>query len=78
MPDPYYRSDCVITIDRLEFDNTDPEWVTVRFKQGKHVVHTVHISPDHGKEFDFFNKLESGDRYLLVESKDASNTVKSA
>ena len=78
MPDPYYRSDCVVSIDRLEFDNVDPEWVTIRFKQGKRVVHTVHISPDYDKEFDFFNNLESGDRYLLVESKDASNTVKSA
>ena len=78
MSDPYYRSDCILTIDKLEFDNTDPSWVTVRFKQGKNTVHTVHVSPDENREFDFFNKLESGDRYLLMESKDASNTLKSA
>ena len=78
MSDPYYRSDCIMTIDKLEFDNTDPEWVTVRFKQGRNTVHTVHVSPDENKKFDFFNKVEFGDRYILMESTNASNTAKSA
>jgi hypothetical protein len=74
----YYRSDCILTIDRLEFDNTDPDWVTIRFKQGKNTVHTVHVSPDEGKKFNFFNKIEFQDNYTLMESIDASNTAKSA
>ena len=74
----YYRSDCILTIDRLEFDNTDPDWVTIRFKQGRNTVHTVHVSPDEGKKFDFFSKIELQDTYTLMESIDASNTAKSA
>jgi len=74
----YYRSDCILTIDRLEFDKTDPDWVTIRFKQGKNTVHTVHVSPDEGKKFDFSSKIEFQDTYTLMESVDASNTVKSA
>ena len=74
----YYRSDCILTIDRLEFDNTDPDWVTIRFKQGKNTVHTVHVSPDEGKKFNFFSKIEFQDTYTLMESIDASNTAKSA
>jgi hypothetical protein len=74
----YYRSDCTLTIDKLEFDNTDPEWVTVRFKNAGNTVHTVHVYPHEDKKFDFFDKIQFGDRHILMESIDASNTVKSA
>lgn len=74
----YYRSDCVIAADYVEFDNTDSEFVTIRYKHGKSVVHTVHVMPPENKSFEFYPKMTFGNRYILLEGVNASNTLKSA
>jgi len=73
----YIDSSVTVECSKVVLDIRDDNFIVIRFYDDKthpfgsvSSVHRVYISPPPNSRFDYFNgKIESGDSYILMETK---------
>lgn len=76
----YWNGNVIMECTKVVFDASDPTWVSIRFMQNGQITakFTIHLAPQDGKKFNFYNGVEGFDQTVLLEQVNDTSAVESA